>query len=278
VKLRPIAVSRVMLAAAVLALVASLALPVAVWAQGPMMGPGMGRGMGMGLAGYGQVVFGAVAEALGITPAELSMQLEGGATLSQMALARDISPEALVSRALAAVSQLLDQQMPRSPLSQTQRQLLLAQIESWLRAQLDTPGFAGATTLDLTGTYTSPMLLQATRALSLSATELVTRLQAGASIADLAEEQGADLESDIIQPLLAPERARLQVMVNMDFLTQAQADAQLAAARGHLYCQAYMAGGMLTGCPMIGMVGRMMGMWMGDGGSCPAMQGCPFCW
>lgn len=247
--------------------------------MGPgMMGPGMGPQLGYGLgqlSGYGAVVLGAIAEALGMAPADLSARLQAGATLSELAQEQDVSPDEVISSALDAVSRLVDRQVSQGQLSQMQGELILAQIESQLRAQLDLPGVWGLLGQGFTGMYHSPMLIQASRSLDLSLTELVSRLQMGATVADLAAEQGVDLEQDIIEPLLEPERARLQVMLDMDFIAQPQADAELAVARNRLLCQAYMVGGVF---------GYGMGMGMGYGpgmggmGGWPwGMMGCPYC-
>lgn len=244
--------------------------------MGPGMGPQFGYGYGLGeLSGYGAVVLGAVAEALGIAPADLSARLQAGATLSELAQEQDVSPDEVISSALDAVSRLVNRQVSQGQLSQTQGALILAQIEAQLRARLDLPGIWGLLGQGFSGTYHSPMLIQASRSLDLSLTELVSRLQMGATIADLAVEQGVDLAQDIIEPLLEPERARLQVMLHMDFMTQAQADAELAAARNQLLCQAYM---------VRGAFGYGMGMGMGYGpgmggmGGWPrGMMGCPYC-
>lgn len=69
--------------------------------------------------------------------------------------------------------------------------------------------------------------------LGLTPQELVAELQAGKTIADVAEEQGVALET-LVDAFLAPRAEALQAAVEAGRLTQEQADALLAQIREHV--------------------------------------------
>lgn len=74
------------------------------------------------------------------------------------------------------------------------------------------------------------LIAVAAEALGLTPQELIAELQAGKTIADVAEEQGVTLEA-IVDAFLAPREAALQAAVEAGRLTQEQANALLAQIR-----------------------------------------------
>lgn len=74
------------------------------------------------------------------------------------------------------------------------------------------------------------LIVIAAETLGLTPQELIAELQAGKTIADVAEEQGVALET-LVDAFLAPREAALQVAVETGRLTQEQADALLAQMR-----------------------------------------------
>ncbi len=77
------------------------------------------------------------------------------------------------------------------------------------------------------------LIAVAAEALGLTPQELIAELQAGKTIADVAEEQGVALET-IVDAFLAPREEALQAAVEAGRLTQEQADALLAQIREHV--------------------------------------------
>jgi hypothetical protein len=77
------------------------------------------------------------------------------------------------------------------------------------------------------------LIAVAAEALGLTPQELIAELQAGKTLADVAEEQGVALET-IVDAFLAPREEALQAAVEAGRLTQEQADALLAQIREHV--------------------------------------------
>lgn len=77
------------------------------------------------------------------------------------------------------------------------------------------------------------MVAVAAEQLGLTRTELIAELQAGKTIAQVAEAQGVALET-IVDAFVAPRVERLTELVDRGQLTQEQADAMLATMRAHV--------------------------------------------
>jgi hypothetical protein len=73
----------------------------------------------------------------------------------------------------------------------------------------------------------------AAEALDMTREELIAELEAGKTIAQVAEEQGVALET-IVEAFLAPREEALQAAVEAGRITQEQADAMLAQMREHV--------------------------------------------
>ena len=79
---------------------------------------------------------------------------------------------------------------------------------------------------------TSPMFSAVTQALGIDAQTLLSELQSGKTIAELAQELGVDLTT-VWSGAQTEMQAHLQALVDAGALTQAQADAHLSLMQSH---------------------------------------------
>lgn len=77
------------------------------------------------------------------------------------------------------------------------------------------------------------LLSVAAKKLGLTSQELLTELQAGKTIADVAKEKNVTVDT-IVEAVLAPQAGWLKGMVDSEQLSQAQADAQLALLKANV--------------------------------------------
>jgi hypothetical protein len=105
---------------------------------------------------------------------------------------------------------------------------LVGQGERFLQGEFPNLFGNGSNVGPLANAYGMGLINQVAAALGLTPQQLLNELVSGKSIADLAQENNVDVQTQIIQPLLAQEQALLQSQVQAGSLTQAQANATLS--------------------------------------------------
>jgi len=132
-------------------LLALLAVPAAVLAQSEEVVYPAYRGL------WDLSTQARVAGLLGVTPAELAGQLQGGATLNELAAAKNVSSDTLVATILAPHKEMMDLQMKYGRLTAEQAQVALATVTARVETLVQT-AFAAISTPALgVGAY-CPML------------------------------------------------------------------------------------------------------------------------
>ncbi len=174
-----------------------------------------------------------VASAIGITTAELRQQIADGLTIAEIATANGVTADTVAEAVLADMQSHLAEEVTEGDLTQEQADLRLANSDQAIADLLNGtmplgergfgpdgdrgrhgpgPGFDMNSTLpDLLG---------------IDATELMTQLQAGSTIAQIAETNGVAVD-DVINTLVTEATARLDSAVTDGKLTQTQADEAL---------------------------------------------------
>lgn len=109
--------------------------------------------------------------------------------------------------------------------------------------------------------YGEPMYERVAEALGLEVDAFISALQSGKTVAELAAEQGVDLDT-VSAAITAQATEHLNAMVAAGYLTQEQADAHLATMTANL--EAHLNGGLMFGS----------GMGFGRGG-CPMWDDAP---
>ncbi|MCC6972471.1 MAG: hypothetical protein IT322_00525 [Anaerolineae bacterium] len=118
------------------------------------------------------------------------------------------------------------------------------------------------------GGFDNSLVATAAEVLKMEPTELITLLQSGQTIADVAKEKGVELET-IVDAFVSKHEAFIKVAVEQKRMTQEQADTMLKTLRERVTADlaAPYTGrmGMVRGMGMMGMMGSGMGMMDADG-------------
>jgi hypothetical protein len=222
-------------AALLVAVIASTAVVAA--AQNGMGGPGMGgpggqfgpgRDGGRGRFGFGGDLMTILAEQLSMEEADVRTELQAGKTIAELAAEHDVDTAALIDAFLAPQQETLTAAVGAGNLTQAQAdaRLELARVNAEV---LLTQTFTLSARDGLRGDGLLSML---TEQLGMEQAELVTAIQEGTTIAELAEANNVET-SAIVDAVVAAQQERLTAAVEDGRLTQAQADAQLELARAN---------------------------------------------
>ncbi len=175
---------------------------------------------------------GAAAEALGLTEDELRTQVQDGATLADVAAAQGVEVQALIDALVADAQTHLDEEVAEGDLDQTEADSIAAELTDRVTAMVNgelssfgSPGFGGPR-MGHGGPgfgHFGAGLGAAAGALGLTTDELMTQLQDGTSLADIAAAQGVEVQT-LIDALVAEAQGRLDEAVAAGDLDQARAD------------------------------------------------------
>ncbi|MCB9455715.1 MAG: hypothetical protein H6671_07010 [Anaerolineaceae bacterium] len=207
-----------------------------------------GRGMGMG--GPDNTLLTVVSEQLGIEVTDLVTELQGGKTVAQLAEENGVALDTIVAAIITQHSELMAAQVEAGRLTQAQADAMLALHTANITAQLSNtmPVGRGAAFVGMQ----NPLITVVAEQLGMEVTDLVTEIQGGKTVAQLAEEKGVALDT-IVAAIVAQHSELLAAQVEAGRLTQAQADARLALETANLTAE------------LSGEFGLMYGMDMGRG-------------
>ncbi|MCE7982791.1 MAG: hypothetical protein DYG89_16530 [Caldilinea sp. CFX5] len=190
-----------------------------------------------------------IATALNMTVADLQSALQSGKTVAALATEKGVALQTIVDALIAEQKTVLQQAVTAGRLTQAQADARLAALQTQLPTQLSTaftPGLRGGGR-GMPGSF-GPGASFATIAttLGVSESELMTALQAGKSVADIAAEKNVDL-AKVSAAIVAEQKTALQQAVTAGRLTQAQAHQQLARLQANLPHLLSLKGGMGPG-------------------------------
>lgn len=231
------------------------------------MGPGGRGGMmdrGGPWGGPENSLIAVAAEKLGLTTQELLTELQAGKTIAEVASEKNVAVDTIVEAVIAPRTERLNQLVTDGQLTQEQADAMLtlmkANVTERINAEWPTGGFGRGMGMmggmmggdrwgggmmggmmggrwgggmmgggRWGGPGTSPMSI-VTEKLGLTPAELVTELQAGKSVADVAAEKNVAVDT-IVDAVLAPRTDRLNDLVAKGQLTQEEVDNRLANLR-----------------------------------------------
>ncbi|MCB9454225.1 MAG: hypothetical protein H6672_22555 [Anaerolineaceae bacterium] len=251
---------RVWIISIAVALVASVVGVGFAAAQG---GHGFGQGadMGFGRSAGGSMLT-TVAEQLDMTVADLVTEIQGGKTVAQIAEEKGVALDTIISAITTQSSEELAARVEAGELTQAQADARIALETANLNAE-----FANTLSLGRGMNYigqSSPMLAAVAGALSMDITDLETELQAGKTVAQVAEEKGVALDT-VVAAVTAMHTAQITARVASGELTQEQADAMLTLDSANI--TAMLSGEMSFGMGMdFGGRGAFNGPMGGRGG------------
>jgi hypothetical protein len=230
----------------------------------PLANPGMGnmmfdgRGGGRGGFGRGGDALAIVAEQLGIDQTALVIELQAGKTIAQIAEEKGVATSDIVAAVVATQQESLTSAVEAGTLTQAQADARLALVQANVEAMLDqTYIFSGDGRGFGMGGFGAGegMLAVVAEQLGIEPAALVTELQSGKTIAELAEANSVATD-DIVAAVVAVHQERLDAAVAAGTLTQEEADAHIVLATSHIQS--------MLDQPLTGR-GRGMGMGGGFG-------------
>ncbi len=162
-------------------------------AAGPMGWGGRGFGFGPGRGFGGASLIGVVADQLDMSVTDLVEELQAGKTIAQVAQEKGVALDTLVEAVLSPQEEALKQAVENGRVTQEWADLMLKQMRERVEYQmthpLDTPALLG---LRAGPGYNLAAIAEK---LGMTTEELVSELQAGKTIAQIAEEKGVDLDT-----------------------------------------------------------------------------------
>ncbi len=228
------------------ALVAFSILTPYAWAQGPggWLGHGGGRGQMMGIGGPENSLISIAAEKLGLTNDELIAELQAGKTIADVAAEKNVAVDTIVDAVVAAHTERLNEQVANGQLTQEQADAMLVLMKANVTERLNGQGPAQGREFGFGGGMgdhagmmggrrggpENSVVTVVAEKLGLTPAELATELQAGKSVADVAQEKNVSVGT-IAEAVLAPRTERLNELVAAGQLTQEEVDNYLSNQR-----------------------------------------------
>ncbi|HSF84336.1 MAG TPA: hypothetical protein VLG28_01590 [Acidimicrobiia bacterium] len=173
----------------------------------------------------GGAKFTAIAEVLGIDLDELRDRLESDETIADIASAQGVTVDDVIAALMGDAQERLADAVDDERLMQDEADERLVEIEERITGfvngeiQLGRGGFGGSRGF-------GPGLEAATNLLGLDSSEITAQLQDGATLADLAEQQGVSV-NELTAAMVAPAAEHLADHVEGGELTQYEADERL---------------------------------------------------
>jgi predicted DNA-binding protein YlxM (UPF0122 family) len=187
-------------------------IPVQAEDDNPGPWPGHGRGWG-----DAQEILETVAEVLGLTPEDLTSELQSGKTLGEVAEAEGVDTQAIVDAVYAQVAETLQQAVEDGRLTQEQADQILERLAECDGEQLRClglpfgPGLGARSGSRMGGGWWGPWggLDAAAEVLGMDSDELMAELRDGKTLAEIAEEKGVDFEA-VQEAMIAQMEQTLQ--------------------------------------------------------------------
>jgi hypothetical protein len=176
----------------------------------------------------------AASSALGMTEAALRTELEAGKTAAEVAAAKSIDVQAVIDAVVAYDTADIAAAVTAGTMTQAQADERLANLAQHVADEVDgvASGHGGGGHGGGHGMSSSD-ITDAAKVLGMTDAELMTELEAGRSVADVAEAKGVDLQK-VIDSMVAADTVKIEAAVTAGTLTRAQADERLANLVEHV--------------------------------------------
>lgn len=199
--------------------------PGGVWGD---HGPG-DRGFGFGRRHEAVSDLSVAAQAIGITEAQLRTALQGGQTLAQVATSKGVAVQKVIDALVADRNSEIDAAVKAGLITQTRGDQMKTNVTARITARVNGtfagPGFGMGRGHGMMGPRED--LSVVAKAIGISDSDLLTALQSGRSIADVAKSKNVAVQT-VIDALVASEKTEVQAMVTAGRITQGQADTMIA--------------------------------------------------
>lgn len=187
-------------------------IPVQAEDDDPWPGPGPGRGWG-----GAQGILETVAEVLGLTPEELSSELQSGKTLGEVAEAEGADTQTIVDAVRAQVTEMLKEAVESGRLTQEQADRILERLAECDGEELRCLGLPFGPGLGMRGDFrmgggwwgSRGGLDAVAEVLGMDTDDLMAELRDGKTLAEIAEEKGVDFQA-VQDAMIAQMEQKLQ--------------------------------------------------------------------
>jgi uncharacterized protein YidB (DUF937 family) len=167
----------------------------------------------------------AIAAAIGITPAQLATELQGGKSLAQVAQAHGVDPAKVVSVVAAFKTKQIDAALAAGKITQAQADAMKARVQDQATRFVNEIKPRGGMHGGRIGDAADQKVVA--DAIGISTSQLLTEVQSGKTIAQVAQAHGVD-PAKVISALVAEETKEVDDALAAGKITQAQADAMKA--------------------------------------------------
>jgi len=173
-----------------------------------------------------------VMETTGLELPKIQEAVQNGSTLADLIIANGSTVDAVVAEILSFVQEQADAALESGRATQEQVDQLLGNVEAGVRNRLESEAPLGGNTPNL-GTAARGLVQAVANELELGTEEIVSQLQAGASLAGVLAQNGVAIETFIDNALIDFEQQLMQAVDN-GRISQAVADARLNLRRVEL--------------------------------------------
>jgi hypothetical protein len=167
----------------------------------------------------------AIAAAIGITPAQLATELQGGKTLAQVAQAHGVDPAKVVSAVVTVETKEIDDAVAAGTITKAQADTKKAGIQAKATREVNQTRPLGGRRHGPIGDAADQKVVA--DAIGISTSQLLTELQAGKTVAQVAQAHGADT-AKVVSALVAEETKEVDDAQAAGKITKAQADTKKA--------------------------------------------------
>lgn len=174
-----------------------------------------------------------IAKALGISDSDLTTALQSGKSVADVAKEKGVDLSKVVDAVVAEQTTALKQAVTAGRITQQQADDRIAKLKTDLPTMLSTkmPARPQGGQRGGMGAFGSMATIATT--LGISETTLMTELQSGKSVADVAKEKSVEL-SKVVDAIVAEQTTALKKAVTDGRLTQQQADDRIAKLKSDL--------------------------------------------
>lgn len=169
------------------------------------------------------------AKAIGMTESELRTALQGGPSLAQVAKSKGVDVQKVIDALVADRNLEIDGAVKAGQITQAQAEEMKANVTQRITDRVNGtfagPGFGMGRGHGMMGPGED--LSVVAKAIGISDSDLLSALQNGKSIADVAKSKNVAVQT-VIDALVASEKTEVQSMVTAGRITQAQADTMIA--------------------------------------------------
>jgi hypothetical protein len=214
-------------------------LGITSFASAQMSGPSSTTQVVEASASHLQSPLAVVATALGMTEAEVRIELEAGQSIAQVAKTKNVDLQVVIDALIAQHRAHIAEHVAERKLTQVQADEKLANLEARVTEMVNKAGLSVKGGPGGNGGHGGKLghikaaSEEVAAVLNMTTTELAAQLREGKSLATIAEAQDVDINK-VKDVLTAQFKARLDEEVTAGKHTQAEADEKLAKFESHL--------------------------------------------